>query len=68
MLSKQPVGRLDAIAFSPVFAHFTETVAGLETLRAFRLQDSFIARDQAMLEQSNRAFWPIQCVNRRAPR
>jgi len=47
-----------------VFAHFTETVAGLETLRAFRLQDSFIVRDQAMLEQSNRAFWPIQCVNR----
>ncbi len=47
-----------------MFAHFTETVAGLETLRAFRLQDSFIVRDQAMLEQSNRAFWPIQCVNR----
>ena len=37
---------------------------GLETVRAFRLQENFVARDQAMLEESNRAFWPIHCVNR----
>ena len=37
---------------------------GLETVRAFRLQERFVARDQAMLEESNRAFWPIHCVNR----
>lgn len=38
----------------------------METVRAFRLQERFVARDQAMLEESNRAFWPIHCVNRSA--
>eukprot|EP00887_Chlorella_sp_A99_P003460 scaffold7.g3460.t1 len=56
--------RLDSLAMSPLFAHFTETLAGLATVRAFRKQPFFEARNAALLDASNRAYWPMQCVNR----
>ncbi|KAL4518770.1 hypothetical protein Ndes2437B_g00851 [Nannochloris sp. 'desiccata'] len=56
--------RLDSLALSPIFSHFGETLAGLTTLRAFRAQQRFAARDAALLNESNRCYWPAQCVNR----
>lgn len=56
--------RLDSLALSPIFSHFGETLAGLATLRAFRAQDRFAARDARLLNESNRCYWPAQCVNR----
>lgn len=34
------------------------------TVRAFRLQPPFEERNAALLDQSNRAYWPAQCINR----
>jgi len=56
--------RLDSLALSPIFSHFGETLSGLTTLRAFRAQQRFAARDAALLNESNRCYWPAQCVNR----
>jgi hypothetical protein len=55
--------RLDSLAMSPIFSAFAEVVAGLPTIRAFRQQDLFTQRSQAMLLASNRIYWPIQCVS-----
>jgi uncharacterized membrane protein len=38
--------RLDALSFSPIFHHYSESLAGLTTLRAFRQQAAFEARNQ----------------------
>jgi len=56
--------RLDSLALSPIFSHFGETLSGLTTLRAFRAQQRFAAKDAALLNESNRCYWPAQCVNR----
>lgn len=56
--------RLDSLALSPIFSHFSETLHGLATLRAFRVQPRFEARNAHLLDESNRCFWPAQCVNR----
>ena len=56
--------RLDSIALSPIFSHFSETLQGLATLRAFRAQSRFEDQNLALLNESNRCFWPAQCVNR----
>lgn len=56
--------RLDSLALSPIFGNFNESLQGLLTLRAFRKQDQFIQRNQALLDKSNRCWWPIQVVNR----
>jgi hypothetical protein len=41
--------RLDALSFSPIFHHYSESLAGLTTLRAFRQQGAFAARNQVGL-------------------
>ena len=56
--------RLDSLAMSPIFSIFSETLLGLTTVRAFRVEDSFRTKAGHFLEESNRCFWPIQCVNR----
>ena len=56
--------RLDSLALSPIFGNFNESLQGLLTLRAFRKQDQFTQRNHALLNKSNRCWWPIQVVNR----
>ena len=56
--------RLDSLAMSPIFSHFSETLHGLPVVRAFRAQDTFIAKNKYLVDESNRCFWPIQAVNR----
>ena len=57
--------RLDSLAMSPIFGHFSESIAGLLTLRAFRMQATFTATNHRRLDRSNRVYWVMQNV--RAP-
>ena len=52
--------RLDSIALSPIFSKFSETLSGLITLRAFKKQGQFADQNRALIDQSNRAWWPMQ--------
>ena len=56
--------RLDSLAMSPIFSHFSETLQGLAVVRAFRSQGTFMEKNKYLLNESNKCFWPIQCVNR----
>eukprot|EP00798_Chlamydomonas_sp_ICE-L_P018310 gene18310-24772_t len=62
--SGRELKRLDSLAFSPIFSHFSESLQGLTTIRAFTRQREFIAKNRFNLNYSNRAYWPIQVVNR----
>lgn len=33
--------RLDAVSRSPIYAHFSETLSGVETIRAYRMAEYF---------------------------
>ena len=54
--------RLDSLAMSPIFGHFSESLTGLLTLRAFRQQGFFSRRNHEKLDHSNRVYWLIQNV------
>ncbi|KAK9847067.1 hypothetical protein WJX84_012280 [Apatococcus fuscideae] len=56
--------RLDSLAMSPIFGNFGETLQGLQTVRAFRRQNMFAAVNCRLLDSNNRAWWPMQVVNR----
>ncbi|GIL43241.1 hypothetical protein Vafri_1038 [Volvox africanus] len=62
--SSRELKRLDSLAFSPIFQHFGESLGGLTTIRAFRKMEQFMDKNRANLNHSNRAYWPIQVVNR----
>ena len=52
--------RLDSIALSPIFSKFSETLSGLITLRAFKKQHLFGEQNKGLIDQSNKAWWPMQ--------
>ena len=42
--TSREVSRLQAISYSPVLSHFSSTLEGLATIRAFRVQEDFIKK------------------------
>ncbi|XP_070560016.1 ATP-binding cassette sub-family C member 9-like [Ptychodera flava] len=56
--------RLDNINKSPVFAHFSETLGGLSTIRAYRDERRFRRKLVNAINTSNTAFLYFQTANR----
>lgn len=58
------IKRLDALGLSPIFSHFNESLQGLQTIRAFRRETQFMKTNEGLIDQSNRAKWPLLAINR----
>lgn len=56
--------RLDSITRSPIFAQLSESLAGVETIRAFSRGDLFVSRMYQHLDLNARAFYSLVCANR----
>lgn len=52
--------RLDALAFSPIFQHYAESLNGLPTIRAFQRQQLF--EDINRVRQLGGGGWVVCCV------
>lgn len=55
---------LDLEAKSPLFSHMLETYSGLTSLRAFGWTSRFQAHNHALLDQSQRPFYALFCIQR----
>ena len=55
---------LDLEAKSPLYSMFSETIAGLTTIRAFGWQRSLEAKNSFLLDQSQRPFYLLFAVQR----
>lgn len=49
--------RLDAISKSPIYAHFSETLGGLSTLRAYGKQEQFRVENMKRIDLNQRAYF-----------
>ena len=47
--------RLSSVTLSPVYAHFSETLSGVWTIRALRATDRFVLNNQTRLDINQRA-------------
>ena len=56
--------RIEMISQSPLFAHFTETITGAASIRAFRVTDRFILDSERLLTNFNRCNWCSLISNR----
>ena len=56
--------RIDSITRSPIFAQFSESLNGIETIRAFGLIDSLYAQFDRSLNINGRAFFSVIGANR----
>jgi hypothetical protein len=62
--SNRELKRLDSLAMSPIFGMFSETLQGLTSVRAFRMQTRFLERHNALLDLCNQCWWPLVSTNR----
>ena len=49
--------RIDSITKSPIFQHFSETLVGVCTIRAFGDEKRFILENMEKIDQNNKAFF-----------
>ncbi|KAL3666295.1 hypothetical protein V7S43_008546 [Phytophthora oleae] len=56
--------RLDSISKSPVYAHFTQTLNGLETIRTFEMVDQSIHAQALKINENTKAFLLLNLINR----
>jgi len=56
--------RIESISRSPLFSHFSETLTGLATIRAYRAQDSFIRANEARMNGNNRSYYLLVLTQR----
>ncbi|CAM9531857.1 unnamed protein product [Chrysoparadoxa australica] len=56
--------RLESTSRSPIFAQFSETLAGVATLRAYNQEKNFVQQNTNRIDASNRAFFHMHCANR----
>ncbi|PYI31455.1 putative multidrug resistance protein [Aspergillus indologenus CBS 114.80] len=55
---------LDLEAKSPLYTHFMETLEGLTTIRAFGWQEAFTARSNNLLDESQKPYYLLYCIQR----
>jgi len=56
--------RLESISRSPVFAHFSETLGGLGTIRAYGQSERFIGEFESKVDTNTRAFYNNKSADR----
>jgi len=55
--------RLDAVSRSPIYAHFSESLAGVETIRAYNLKSSFSMSSDSKVDVNHRAYFTLKMAN-----
>jgi ABC-type multidrug transport system fused ATPase/permease subunit len=64
LATSRELKRLDAVSRSPIFAWFSESLAGLSTIRAYDQQSIFIANNERRIDRNQLCYLPSTAVNR----
>jgi ABC-type multidrug transport system fused ATPase/permease subunit len=56
--------RLEAVSRSPVYAHFSESLGGMATIRAFLAQGRMVAENSLKLDENQRIYVMVMTANR----
>lgn len=62
--SSRQLKRLESTSRSPIYSHFSETVTGASTIRAYGKQKEFILQSEAKVDENQIAYFPSVVANR----
>ncbi|KAF9961648.1 hypothetical protein BGZ70_008234 [Mortierella alpina] len=62
--SSRELKRIDSILRSSLYAHFSETLSGLATIRAYREQERFMGRNAYFIDLENRPYFMSYSIQR----
>ncbi|XP_044005682.1 multidrug resistance-associated protein 1-like [Aphidius gifuensis] len=55
--------RLESITRSPIYSHFSETINGVNTIRAYNMEDSFIEKTNNLIDINSICYYPYVMSN-----
>ncbi|KAJ7510445.1 putative ATP-binding cassette transporter protein YOR1 [Mycena galericulata] len=55
--SAREIKRLDALLRSALYTHFSESLSGLATIRAYGVTERFLLDNERLVDTENRAYW-----------
>ena len=58
MASSSQLKRLDAVTRSPIYSHFSETLNGISSIKAYKAQPRFINLIEQKINENNSFFYP----------
>lgn len=64
MAGSRELKRLDSITKSPIYQHFSETLVGVTTIRAFGDENRFLHENLQKIDENNRPFFYLWVANR----
>jgi ABC-type multidrug transport system fused ATPase/permease subunit len=56
--------RLESTTRSPIYSHFQESVMGVSSIRAYRVQERFVLQSEEQVDYNQLAYYPSICSNR----
>ena len=56
--------RIDSVKRSPIYAHFSETISGVSTIRAYNRVEAFVEKSDVLIDGNNMAYYPSVVSNR----
>lgn len=62
--SARQLTRLDSVTKSPIFSHFSETVCGVSTIKAFKTQGTFVKHMQKHIDENTVYLYSGNCAER----
>jgi ABC-type multidrug transport system fused ATPase/permease subunit len=64
LATSRELKRLDAVSKSPIFAWFSETLAGISTIRGFGQQKVFVLGNEGRIDRNQMCYLPSISCNR----
>ena len=64
IVTSRQIKRLYSVSKSPIFSHFSETVAGAETIRAFKQNERFVRESEDKVMRNVQSYYPSMISNR----
>ena len=62
--TSRELGRLEAVSRSPILAWFSESIAGLSTIRAFGQEEIFLTNHKKKVDANQIYYLPSVVINR----
>ncbi|XP_030839751.1 ATP-binding cassette, sub-family C (CFTR/MRP), member 1 isoform X4 [Strongylocentrotus purpuratus] len=56
--------RLESVSRSPIYSHFSETIVGTSTIRAYQCQQDFIKHNEQLIDNNHITYYPNIISNR----
>lgn len=63
MVTSRQLKRLESVSRSPIYNHFSETISGVSTIRAYNVNERFINESDKRVDDNQMCFYPNAIAN-----